>query len=132
MTGKLKATILLLVSDPVVRSAFRETLENNDYHVVSEGDLGSAVDRLRHIRPDLLIIRSYISDLPGHDAATYLRTRCPGLPVLMVGGQMEDERLSSRNAIEKFYVFPKPFAPSEMLDEVEKIVKQTRRGNPAQ
>jgi DNA-binding response OmpR family regulator len=119
-------TILLLVSDAVVRTVFQEVLENEGYRVIPAGDLGSAVDRLREIRPAMLIIRSYVSDIPGHDAATYLRKRCPGLPVLMVGGQIEDDRLSSRNAIEKFYVFPKPFTAQQLLAEVRQILTRAR------
>ena len=53
----LKTTILLLVSDPVVRSVLQETLERAGYSVLSTGDLGQAVDRLKHTQPDLLLTR---------------------------------------------------------------------------
>lgn len=125
-SSRITNTILLLVSDPLVRTVFHEALRNEGYSVVPAGDLGSAVDRLKEIRPALLIVRSYVSDMPGHDAATYLRKRCPGLPVLMIGGQMDDDRLTGRNAIEKFYVFPKPFTAQDMLAEVGRILAGAR------
>jgi DNA-binding response OmpR family regulator len=128
---KTSPTILLLVSDPLVRAVFQETLENSGYCVVPAGNLGNAVDRLKTTRPDLLIIRSYVSDVPGHDAATYLRKRCPGLPVLMVGGQMEDDRLTGRTDLERFYVFPRPFTASELLDEVVRVLKRARESSAA-
>jgi hypothetical protein len=40
----------------------------------------------------------------------------------MVGGQMDNDRLSSRNAIKKFYIFPKPFTAQQMLAEVRQIL----------
>jgi CheY-like chemotaxis protein len=39
----MKTTILLLVSDPVVRSVLKETLEREGYTVLATGDLGHAV-----------------------------------------------------------------------------------------
>ena len=114
--------ILLLVSDSLVRDVFEDTLQRAGYSVVPAGSLGSAVDRLKTNKPDLLIIRSYVSDMPGHSAANYLRSRIPALPVLMVGGQMDDERLTSRNALEAFHVFPKPFSPAHFLEAVEQAL----------
>ena len=43
----MKTTILLLVSDPLVRDTLKETLENPGYMVMAAGDLGQAVDRLK-------------------------------------------------------------------------------------
>ena len=43
----MKTTILLLVSDPVIRSILKETLEREGYTVLASGDLGQAVDRLQ-------------------------------------------------------------------------------------
>ena len=47
----MKTTILLLVSDPVVRSILKETLEREGYTVMATGDLGQAVDRLQRAFP---------------------------------------------------------------------------------
>jgi CheY-like chemotaxis protein len=82
----MKTTILLLVSDPVVRSVLEETLEREGYTVRATGDLGQAVDRLTESTPDLLITRTYVRSIPGHEAAVYLLTKCPTMRVLMVGG----------------------------------------------
>ena len=51
----MKTTILLLVSDPVVRSILKETLEREGYTVLASGDLGQAVNWLNQCTPDLLI-----------------------------------------------------------------------------
>ena len=84
--SKLNTTILLLVSDRLVRSVIGETLDREGYMVIPVGDLGSAVDWLKTSTPDLLIVRTYVSDMEGHDAAKYLQTKCPSMRVLMVGG----------------------------------------------
>jgi DNA-binding response OmpR family regulator len=68
-----------------MRVIIRDTLAFQGYLVKTTGDIGVAVDKLRESAPDLLIIRPYISSMPGHEAVAYLRTKRPGLPVLMVG-----------------------------------------------
>ena len=116
--------ILLLISDAVVRSAVRDALEHGGYLVTAVGDLGTAVDRLLESPPDLLIIRSYIEDIPGYDAATYLRTRQPGLKVLMVGGLIDDDRLVNRMELEGFEVFPKPYPATALLEKVKEVINR--------
>src|ERR1039458_1821550 len=119
-----KTTILLLVSDPIVRSVLQETLEREGYIVVATGDLGRAVDRLKQRIPDLLITRTYVEGLPGHEAAMYLRTKCPGMRVLMLGGLLDDERLEYRAAQQGFEVFPKPYTTAALLQEVRYVLSK--------
>jgi DNA-binding response OmpR family regulator len=119
-----KTTILLLVSDPVVRSILKETLEREGYTVMATGDLGRAVDRLKDCIPELLITRTYVESLPGHEAAMYLRTKCPGLRVLMLGGLLDDERLEYRAAQQGFEVFPKPYTTAALLQEVRYVLSK--------
>jgi len=115
-------TILLLVSDPVMRDVLRDALDVAGYLVVVAGELGAAVARLHEMRPDLLITRPYINSMTGQIAADYLRTKRPGLPIMIVTGYMEDDRIRDQNAIEEFHVFPRNFSRDEFLGEVRKIL----------
>jgi CheY-like chemotaxis protein len=79
--------ILLLDSEPVVRSVLKDILETAGYVVLATGSLGVAVDELARCKIDLVITHPYVNSIPGHEAAKYLRTRCPQrLPVLFVAG----------------------------------------------
>jgi len=118
----IKTTILLLVSDPLVRSVLEETLERAGYMVRATGELGQAVDRLKECQPDLLITRTYVQSLPGHDAAMYLLTKCPKMRVLIVGGLLDDDRLRHREALKGFEVFPKPYSAAELLQKVKDVL----------
>jgi DNA-binding response OmpR family regulator len=122
----MNATILLLASDPVVRSVLADILEREGYVVMPCGDLGQAVDRLKTCRPNLLITRSYVQSLPGHEAAMYLRTICPGIRVLMVGGLLDDTRLKYRAELQGFEVFPKPYSAAELLTKVKEVLNKPR------
>jgi len=115
-------TILLFCSEPVIRSVLEETLRGHGYVVLPVGDLGGAVDRLREYRPDLLIIRTYVDNMAGHDAARYLRTKRPGMRILMVSGLLDDERLCYRESVHGIEVFPKPFTAVDLLNKVQDVL----------
>jgi DNA-binding response OmpR family regulator len=120
----MNTTILLLVSDPVVRSVLKETLEHEGYTVLATGDLGQAVDQLKMCKPDLLITRTYVDSLTGHDAAMYLRSKCLKMRVLILGGVLDDERLRDREALQGFAVFPKPYAAAELVQQVKHVLSR--------
>jgi DNA-binding response OmpR family regulator len=122
----MKSTILLFVSDPLMRSVLRETLEYAGYTVVATGDLGHAVDRMEEVEPDLLIIRGYVEGLPGHDAAVYLRTKQVRMKVLIVGGLLDDDRLQLRESLAGFEVFPKPYSSADLLQKVKELLAAPR------
>jgi DNA-binding NtrC family response regulator len=121
-----KMTILLLVSDQIVRSVMQELLERQGYTVLAAGDLGNAVKLLQMSAPDLLITRTYVQNLPGHDAAKYLRTKCSKMKVLMVGGLLADDRLFNREALEGFEIFPTPYPATELLQKVKEVLSTPR------
>jgi DNA-binding response OmpR family regulator len=116
------AMILLLISDSVARVVIREALEHGGYSVMAAGDLGTAVKMLSESKPDLLIISPFIEDISGYDAAKFLRTKCHGLPTLMVAGLIDDDRLGYRLELESFEVFPKPYTATALLSKVKDVL----------
>jgi len=118
----MDTTILLLISEPLVRQVTREVLERAGYEVMSTGDLGTAVDRMAECKPDLLMISPYVETITGHDAAKYLQGRCPGMRILMVAGLLADDRLQNRAVLERVEVFPEPFTGDELLKKVKQVL----------
>lgn len=121
------ASILLLVSDPTMRTVLHEVLDHAGCLVVAVDSLGPAVERLKQMRPDLLITRPYINSMPGVMAAHYLRTWCPGLPVLIVDGFIDDERVNVPIAVDDLHIFPPPFARKDLLDRIREVLHTARR-----
>jgi len=126
--GRINTTILLLISDRILLSVIGETLEHEGYMVVPTSDFGSAVDRLKELTPDLLITRTYISNMPGHDAATYLQTKCPSMRVLIVGGLLDDDRLQYRESLAGFEIFPKPYTAVQLIEKVKEVLATVHGG----
>jgi DNA-binding response OmpR family regulator len=122
MPPTLNATILLLVSPALLRAVIQETLEHEGYSVYPAGDLGTAVDKLKELegsKPDLLIVSPYVEDMSGYDAANFLRTKSNGLPVLMLGGIIADDRIQNRLTLKGFDFFPEPFTPADLVEKVK-------------
>ena len=115
--------ILILESYPEMHAAMRDVLEDTGFLVTTAGDLGAALDHLTELRPHLLIIAPYINSMPGNVAADYLRCKCPGLPVMVVAGLMDDDSVRVQNAIREFHTFPAPFTRDEFLARVREILK---------
>jgi DNA-binding response OmpR family regulator len=115
-------TILLLASDAAIRNVIRATLESRQYLVLCANHLGDAADLLQRCTPDLLIVRPYTEGISGHEAAVYLRRKCAGIPVLILGGFLNDADFEGRAAIERFDLFPRPFTAAELLDKVREVM----------
>jgi DNA-binding response OmpR family regulator len=126
MPPTLSTTILLLVSPAILRRIMQETLEHEGYSVYPAGDLGTAVDKLKESKPDLLIVSPYVEDMSGYDAASYLRTKLNGLPVLMVGGIIADDRIQNRLSLQGFDFFPNPFTPADLVAKVKDSLDKLR------
>ncbi len=121
-----EATILLLDSDSVSRAVLREALERANYLVVAAGNLARAVERLDDTQVDLLITRPYINSMPGAFAAHYLRTRRAGLPVLIVAGFPDDDRIRDPLEVEEYFTFPKPFGCDDFVAKVKEVIAKIR------
>ena len=122
-----KNAILLLGSEPVVRSVIKEALENAGYVVMATGSLGTAVDMLADCKFGLLIIPPYVDNIPGHEAAKYLRARNPHMGVLVVAGLMDDDRIRYRAKLEGFEIFPPPFTAAQLITKVDEVLKTAQQ-----
>src|ERR1700689_2969816 len=120
------ATILLLASEPLVRTILTEALRPAGYVVSATGSFGSAVDLLADGGIDLLIIRPHVDSISGYEAAKYLHARNPDMAVLIVAGLPDDNRIQYRDDLERFQRFPAPFTVAQLLDKVDEVLKAAK------
>lgn len=120
--AQLPATILLLSSEPVARTVVAEALTVAGHVVLATGDLGNAVETLAETPVDLLIISPYIGNIPGHDAARYLREKAPAMLILELAGLPADDRIQIRAELEKFEIFPEPYPLAQLVEKVAQVL----------
>jgi DNA-binding response OmpR family regulator len=120
----LPARILLLSSEPVARAVIAEALTVAGHVVLATGDLGNAVEILGETPVDLLIVNPYIGNIPGHEAAKYLRDKNPPMSILELAGLPADDRIQIRAELEKFEIFPPPFPVAQLVEKVAAMLQQ--------
>jgi hypothetical protein len=59
--------------------------------------------------------RTDVTEITGHEAAKYLRTKNPGMDVLMLAGLPEDDRIRNSAALKRFDIFPPPFPAARLI-----------------
>lgn len=121
--SETNAMILLLSSEPVVRTAIKEVLEHAGHVVLATGSLEVAVQTLAQGKIGLLITHPYIDNITGHQAAKYLQARNPKMGVLIVAGLLDDDRLKYRADVEGFEIFPRPFTAAQLIEKVAEVLK---------
>ncbi len=116
------AAIVVIDSEPVVRTVVTKILELGGHSVHATGDFNHAVELLREEQPDLVVTNVFLRGITGHEAMLRLKTEFPGLRVLMVSGLPDEHVISEWIDKPGFDVFPKPFRPNDFLLKVEQVL----------
>ena len=116
------ASVLVIDDDPHMRRLLRDFLVRGGYRVVeaSNGDHGISLVEAERI--DVVILDKEMPGMNGLDILSFLRQRCPGLPIIFItafgGPEVADEcrRRGARHYIEK------PFRVAAIVDTVQAIL----------
>ena len=114
--------IVVIDSEPTVRSVIAAILESAGYSVRATGEFTTALEMLYVSRPDLVLTNVFLRGIAGHDAMRRLKREFPGLPVLMVSGLPDDEAIAEWNGEVGFDVFPKPFTRDELVEKIRQVL----------
>ncbi len=117
------ANILVIDSEPTVRTVISRILERGGHSISSTGQFEQAIEMLRKEPQDLVVTNVFLRGIAGHDAMFILKREFPSVPVLMVSG-LPDERVIAEWVGEPgFDVFPKPFASDDLLRKVTQVLE---------
>jgi CheY-like chemotaxis protein len=89
--------ILIVDDDPVIRDLWATALQRAGFRTTEARDGGEALDRLRMLLPDLMILDLHMPELSGDALLQEVRRR-PALariPVLIISGFFEEEPVSA-------------------------------------
>lgn len=116
------SNIVVIDSEPTVRSVVTAILERAGYAVRATGDFHNAMEMLQDHRPDLVLTNVFLRGIAGHDAMLALKKSFPGLLVLMVSGLPDDDVISTWTGEVGFDVFPKPFRSDALVEKVRQVL----------
>ncbi|SLN43180.1 Transcriptional regulatory protein YycF [Roseivivax jejudonensis] len=120
----MRRDILLIEDEPNIIEAIRFILSRDGWTVNTHANGVDAVERVRTLRPDVVILDVMLPGRSGHDILRELRSEpdFADLPILMLTarGQTRDRELAEQAGVTAFMT--KPFSNAEMLEAVRSLV----------
>ena len=120
------ARIVVLDSEPVVRSTVASILQHGGYAVEQADSVQTAIEIVKNAPPDLLLTNVYLPGITGHEAMRLFKGIVPSLPVLMVSGLPDSDLIRRWAGEDGFDTFPKPFTAQELLNKVRSMLPGRR------
>lgn len=119
-TDKLPPTVMVVDDDPDIRGLIQLWLADCGYRVVAAADGAQALDRVKKLRPSLIILDMMMPHMDGAQVAQRLRAdpQTSGIPIVVVSAdprardRLRHTRIQARLA--------KPFDLDELLHVVER------------
>jgi nitrogen regulation protein NR(I) len=119
-------TLLVVDDEPNVRYSLREGLQTTDLRVDAIGSGEEAIDRVRHARPDAVVLDVRLPDVSGLEVFDRIRELEPRLPVIIITAFDATDtaiRAMKRGAFE---VLIKPVDLDQLQDVVNRAVELGR------
>lgn len=115
--------VLLIEDEPHIVEAIRFILTRDGWQVDTHADGSDALDMIRRVTPDVLILDVMLPGRSGYEILQELRAdpALVDLPVLMLTarGQDRDRDLAQRYGVSRFMT--KPFSNTDILASVREL-----------
>lgn len=118
------ATILIVDDEVAVVRVMTIWLERNDHEVITAQDGKEALTQLQQNNIDLMITDM---NMPAQNGLSLIQEiRDSGnhtLPVILLTARCDQEKLSQK--LEPYFVrvYPKPFVPSKLVEEINRLLE---------
>jgi CheY-like chemotaxis protein len=119
-----RESVLLVEDEPLVRRAFRRTLERAGYSVTEAGDGDEALAKFaaEPERFDLCLVDMVMPRRNGRETAAAITTLRPGIPVLLASGYAADVLADRGQLAEGAELIAKPVSPDDLLAKVRELL----------
>ncbi len=127
-TSEPKRTILIVDDDPKIRRLVRSYLEQAGFAVEGAEDGPGALQAIRRLHPDLVVLDLMLPGMDGLAITQQVRTdpQLSRTPILMLTARVEDvDRILGLEMGADDYV-TKPFNPREVVARVKAILRRTQ------
>jgi chemosensory pili system protein ChpA (sensor histidine kinase/response regulator) len=126
-----RPTLVMVVDDSVtVRKVTSRLLERNGMNVLTAKDGVDAIAQLQEHRPDIMLLDIEMPRMDGFEVATLVRhdERLKDLPIIMITSRTGEKHRERAMAIGVNEYLGKPYQESDLLDNIQKLVKDKANG----
>ena len=121
-----KKRILIVDDDEPIRRLFKETLEKNNYHVVTSDNGIEALQLIKSWNFDLIFLDLKMPDMDGVETFRRIRRTNKSVSVVIITGYATSELLQRALKQAPFGVMKKPFGAKDILRSTENFLSGTR------
>ena len=116
--------IMIVDDEPFFRDLLRDILTKEGYTVVAEAaDGAEAVEKYRSLRPDVTLMDIFMAEKNGIEATQEIIAFDAGANVVICSGMGYDDDVAYALKLGAKGVIYKPFYPNEVIDVIQKIVR---------
>ena len=127
----VKARILVVDDEELIRTLFKETLEEQGHTVVTAGSSTEGIECVRGWDFDIVFLDLKMPEIDGAELLKQMRTIKPGLPVTIITGFLNSEMMERALKYGPFSVMGKPFNNVDITVAVNSFLHATHRGGKA-
>jgi len=124
----VKANILVVDDDEVIRSLFKETLEEQGHRVITVEAASEGLELVKQRDFDLIFLDLKMPGMDGAELFRQIKTVKPRLPVTIITGYPDSEMMASALAQGPFGVMNKPFGESDIIAAVANFLHIAHKG----
>jgi excisionase family DNA binding protein len=121
-----KKRILIVDDDEPIRRLFKETLEKNNYHVMTSDNGIKALQLVKSWNFDLIFLDLKMPDMDGVETFRRIRRTNKSVSVVIITGYATSELLQRALKQAPFGVMKKPFGAKDILRSTENFLSGTR------
>jgi len=121
-SARRAVAIVVIDDEEVMRSACRDILEDEGYHVETFANAEEGLDRIRRDPPAVAIVDLMMPKLNGREVLRQIRATAPGVHPIVITGYATVETEAETRDIGAFGFLAKPFTPGELRRLVEKAL----------
>ena len=112
--SKQENVIFVIDDDEIIRRSCEQILQKSGYRVETFGNGHEGIERLKQVRPPLLVVDIKMPELDGFEVIKIVRKIDPDLVIVVITGYATIETAVDAMKMGAYDFIPKPFTPSEL------------------
>jgi diguanylate cyclase (GGDEF)-like protein/PAS domain S-box-containing protein len=116
--------VLVVEDEPRLLDSLCELLKDQDYHLVTAGCGGDAIEQMRKLQFDLVLLDLGLPDLSGHQVMDFMNAQGIDASVIVMSGNTDIEAAIGALRRGAYGYLRKPYSREEMLKTVDNALQQ--------
>jgi len=130
-TSAQQNTIFVIDDDEIIRLSCEQILRKSGYTVETFGNGYEGIERLKEVKPPLLVVDIKMPELDGFEVIKRVRRIDPEVVIVVITGYATIETAVDAMKMGAYDFLPKPFTPSELRLIIERGFERWRLAQEA-